>query len=346
MGNPVTKKASQAGHLATATPLLAFLAGPHAQAIAAAWPAPHGGFLALPAARRHAAAILLARGDGDLRQLVLLVERRRDSDVAAQLVGANAPGGLIKALGRMGETLWRAVDYERFLDLFLSSAANRVLRHMDRIEPGQLRLIHALPNSLREARLVSFVKSVQAARDLGLCLHMVEVINGKDYRRRVEQAMVSSKSADSLFGKAASALQAEQFVTPTAPPPLPAHFVPVRTMADLERVALDFRNCLRDFTADIVKGQMAVYVWQGNPTGVLALRWDPAGWRLAEAEAADNEELPDAALESLVTDVVAAGIRTGPSTWSMANRLHRHIHSHESELTGWRERLQLGELWD
>lgn len=346
MGKPLTPKVFQSGQVSAATPLLSFLAGPHAEAIAAAWPAPHGAFLALPAARRHAAAILLARGERDLRDLVALVERRRDSQVAAQLVGPNAPGGLVKALARMGETLWRAEDYELFLKLFVGSSANRVLRHMERIEPGRLELINELPERLREAQLVGHVTSVQAARDIGLALRLIEAMNGEDQRRRVEQSLLKSKSADSLFQKAAAALRAERFVGPSPPPALPAHFKPVHTMVDLERVALEFRNCLRDFTNDIVNGRMAVFVWCGQPTGVLALRWDPAGWRLGEAEAADNEELPEPALRGLVADLVAAGIRTGPSTWHLSNRLHRHIHGNETVLTSWRDRLELGELWD
>ena len=69
----------------TATPLLAFVAGEFADPIARLWPAPHGDFFALPAARRHAAAILLAGhgrrpiGESELRRLV---EYQRDAVVA------------------------------------------------------------------------------------------------------------------------------------------------------------------------------------------------------------------------------------------------------------------------
>lgn len=63
------------GH-AVQTPLLGFLAGPHADVIAKAWPAPHSGFLTLPTARRHAAAILLGhRADLRAGDIVRAVER-------------------------------------------------------------------------------------------------------------------------------------------------------------------------------------------------------------------------------------------------------------------------------
>ena len=61
MGMPMTlMHVRPKGCAAIQTPLLGFLAGPHAGVIAEAWPAPHSGFLTLPTARRHAAAILLA----------------------------------------------------------------------------------------------------------------------------------------------------------------------------------------------------------------------------------------------------------------------------------------------
>ena len=63
MGTPMTlMHARPKGRAGIQTPLLGFLAGPHADLIAQAWPAPHSGFFTLPTARRHAAAILLGRG--------------------------------------------------------------------------------------------------------------------------------------------------------------------------------------------------------------------------------------------------------------------------------------------
>src|SRR5262245_12556585 len=101
----------------TASPLLAFIAGEFADAIAQLWPAPHGEFFALPAARRHAAAIGLAGlarrqfAAGDLRRTL---EYARDAIVAEALAGDLAQG-LMRSLAKAGETLWQREDYETFL---------------------------------------------------------------------------------------------------------------------------------------------------------------------------------------------------------------------------------------
>lgn len=347
MMNRARLAASVPQRLEAASPLLRFLAGPHAEAIAAAWPAPHKGFFALPAARRHAAAILLARGERDLAGLANALERHRGPDIARRLLPNGDVSGLMKALDRMGETQWRATDYERFLELFVDPRANRVLRHMAELRPEQLALIHALPPDLREANVVAHTPNLQAARDLALALRLAGQIHEAGVLRRYRRGMLRAKNASSLFDKAANALQPARFDGPAPVPALPAPFEAVRDRAALEKLALAFQNCLRDFIGDMVLGRMAVFHWAGEPPLAVALRWDPAGWRLAEAEAARNEEAPDGALHRVVAALAEAQVRTGPSTWVLAGRLRRHPHGDvESVGEDWRDRLELGHLWD
>lgn len=332
---------------AVATPLLQFLAGPHAGAIASVWPAPHRDFLALPAARRHAAAILLARGERDLAGLAHAVERHKDGAIAKRLAYSPETAGLMKAMGRMGETLWTMEQYTRFLTLFDSAGANRILRHMPEIHPEQLAVIHALPSALHEAAIVAKVPGVAAARDLGLALDLVGRMHGPRAAANLQKALAQTRDTPALFGKVAEALAAEVFNGPAPAPDLPVPFVRVRSASELDKIALEFQNCLRDFKGDMVLGRMAAYVWNGHPQVVLALRWDPAGWRLAEAELHANDEAPDETLHQIVDVLAAANVRTGPSTFMLANRLRRHPYG-DPEHVGdtWRERLELGELWD
>ncbi|MCI4644742.1 MAG: hypothetical protein MRY64_08180 [Hyphomonadaceae bacterium] len=332
---------------AVATPLLQFLAGPHAGAIASVWPAPHRDFLALPAARRHAAAILLARGERDLAGLANMVERHKDGALAKRLAYGSETAGLMKAMARMGETLWTMEQYARFLGLFDSARANRILRHMDEIRPGQLAVIHALPAALHEAAIVAKIPGVGAARDLGLALALVERMHGARTLADLRKGLAAARDMAGLFAKAADALTAEVFRGPALAPDLPVPFVRVRSASELDKIALEFQNCLRDFKGDMVLGRMAAYVWKGQPEVVLALRWDPAGWRLAEAELHANEEAPEDVLHLIVDALAVEGVRTGPSTFTLANRLRRHPYGDPEHIgETWRESLELGELWD
>jgi hypothetical protein len=117
-------------------------------------------------------------------------------------------------------------------------------------------------------------------------------------------------------------------------------------------VALEFRNCLRDFTGDLAAGRMAVFtVREGSEMVAVALRQDPAGWRLAEAKGRQNEDVSDDALRCIVSVLGLAGVRTGESTWVLARRLHEHAcddcgPAHTGARETWRDRLALGSLWD
>jgi hypothetical protein len=354
MGMPMTLLHMRPKGHAVQTPLLGFLAGPHADVIAEAWPAPHSGFLTLPTARRHAAAILLGRVSS-LRgsEIVRAVERGRDRDLARLLVNSEAPGGLMKALGRLGEVLWEASDYARFLALFAESDAGRVLRHMKVIAADRLALIGALPGALRRAGIIAHLpERIVAVEDLADAFCLALRIHGAGEAAAIAQRWERASNALALFDMAAEALQPVRFGQVLPVPRLPEAFTPVSDRKALVGVALEFRNCLRDFTGDLAAGRMAVFtVREGSEMAAVALRQDPAGWRLAEAKGRQNEDVPEDALRRIVSNLEGAGVRTGESTWVLARRLHEHAcddcgPAHMGSRETWRDRLALGSLWD
>ncbi|MEX1252511.1 MAG: hypothetical protein WEA77_15135 [Hyphomonas sp.] len=140
----------------------------------------------------------------------------------------------------------------------------------------------------------------------------------------------------------------------------------MRQTEALSKTALELRNCLRDFVADLAAGRMAVCVWRGDGgPAAVALRLEPAGWRLAEARGRDNLDLPDEALMAIVSAVQAAGVRTGESGGWLLQRLEDRAYdappapgqlagpacraSLPGQLAGHancRARLGLGNIWD
>ncbi len=333
------------------TPLLRFLAGDAAELIAFAWPAPHDGFFALPAARRHAAAMLLKGfGEGaslDHPEVRALVERARDQAVAARLLPVGETAGLVKALGRMGERLWAARDYATFLELFAEPNANRVIRHLDAVTPDRFAPIATLPAPLREAAIVAAVPNLPAAEDLALAYDLALRIRGARAAAALVERWGRAKGANRLFNMAAADLAPEVFLAPTPAPSLPLPFERVETRKQLVALAMEFQNCLRDFTNDIAVGRMAVFAWRGAPNAAVALNWDAAGWRLAEAEGKANTDLDEAPLREIVAAIGEAGVRVGPAVNVLVQRLQRRAtgDAHPVGAT-WIERLELGDLWD
>lgn len=354
MGIPMTlPDAAVLARAVPVTPLLAFLAGGHAGAIARIWPAPHEDFLALPAARRHAAAILAGRADYTPAQVSWLAARARDAELAAELLGSEAPGGLMKALARMGEVLWAADEYARFLRLFGEEEARLLIRHMKALDAGTLARMDALPVPLRQPAVLAHLGTDEMAiADLAAAWAFALRIRGEAAGPAIAQRFGRATSTAGLFEMARQEIQPQDFGAVRPPPELPAPFHPVRRYDTLSKTAHEFRNCLRDFVADLASGRMAVYVWrgEGGPAAV-ALRQDPGGWRLAEARARDNIELADVPLMEIVAAVKAAGIRTGES-WGWLNRrledraLEGPPLPAPPPVQDWRAALGLGNIWD
>ena len=335
--------------LERALPLLEFLAAAHAHAVAFLWPAPHTGFYALPTARRHVAGMVVSGATHEPwageRDVARLIERSKDADLARLVAGDKVPG-LMKALARCGEQLWTREEYVQFLDLFTSPQGARLLRHSGAIRPAFFAPMMALPEVLRVPKIASTLTTVTAGRNLAEAFALVAARgDGKVAAERWGRA----KDRAALFNMAAQDLTPPLFRAITPPPVLPPPFEAVKSRKALNAAALEFENCLRDYTGDIAAGRMAVYVWRGEPKAALALRHDAAGWRLAEARGKDNEDLPEAELREIVRVVTAAGVRTGRALNVLAGWLERHAHGHETEeaeLNTYEDTLFLGDLWN
>jgi len=333
-----------------ATPLLAFVAGDFADAIARIWPAPHGDFFALPAARRHAAAILIATHgrrqmlESELRRLV---EYQRDAVVAETIFGA-ASSGLMRALSKAGEQLWKPDAYHTFVALFTEPMGNEVLRHLDEIRPDVFEPIAALPDALRLAPIVRVLPCAAAAADLARAFRLAVLMREPAAAARLVRSWGAGGDAAALFRRASDDLTPDVF-RPAAPPPaLDAPFVRIAGRKQLEAVALEFRNCLAEQAGRIAEGRLAAYVWRGEPLAAIAISRDAAGWRLAEAKAPDNLDLEEAFLRQLVACLEATGIRTGPSVQSVQARLddwacgNRYPGAYRPTFI---DSLALGDLW-
>lgn len=333
-----------------ATPLLTFVAGDFADSLARIWPAPHGDFFALPAARRHAAAILIAahgRRQMPGPELRRLVEYQRDAVVAEAIMGVGSHG-LMRALSKAGEQLWKPDDYRIFLALFAEPMGNEVLRHLDEIRPEAFGPVAALPEALRLAPIVRALPATAAAADLAHAFRLAVLMREPESAARIVRSWSAGGDTAALFRRAADDLTPDVFRPATPPPALGAPFVRIAGRKQLEAMALEFRNCLADQAGRIADGRLAVYVWRGEPLAAVAISRDAAGWRLAEAKAPDNVDLEEAFLHELVARLGAAGVRTGPSVQSIQTRLddwacgNRYPAAYRPDFI---ESLALGDLW-
>jgi hypothetical protein len=330
------------------SPLLTHLAGPHAERIARVWPAPHLEFLALPASRRHIAAIALWRVRPDEAATVRgLIDRAPLRDVLAYAV-RNAPRGLPRALSRLGEALWPHHAYDRLLSLLGEPAANLVLRHVDAITPSLLERLDVLPEALRTARIAANIETVEAARALAEAFAAARWINPKRQERDLVAAWGRASGPEALLRAGLEVLKPDRFGGMTNAPEMAKPYRRIASRALLEETALRFRNCAAGYVWETGADEMALYIWEADVPALIALKRDIGGWRLAEALGIDNSVLTDDALAILVADFTRAGVRAGPPVRSIEDRLEAladNVGVSQPPPQSYRAQLGLGQLW-
>jgi hypothetical protein len=333
------------------TPLLAFLAGEHAEAIARAWPAPHAEFFALTAARRHAAALALLHRPQDEARVRVLVETMPLRDLAA-FAFQHPPRGLSRALSRLGETLLPEAQYVRLMAMLRDADAAQVLHHADVVDEALLGKLAALPPALRRARIVAMTPNTVAAQYLADGFAMARAVNPHRSERDLAMAFARAEDTQRLFALAIASLAPDRFAQQGPPPAMAWPYRAIVTREALHAEALRFRNCIASYVFDIGAGAMAVYVREFGEPAMIALKRDVGGWRLAEALAVDNIPLPEPELAAIVADFTAAGVRAGPPVRMIEDQLETFAVT-PAQPAGvaivieptLHQRLALGQLW-
>jgi hypothetical protein len=330
------------------TPLLAFLAGEHAEARARAWPAPHAEFLALTAARRHLAAITIGRvAPEGYARLRALIEGAHLRDVAGA-ARLEAPRGFTRALSRLGETLWRAAEYEALMAHLRDADSAQILRHAEAIDVALLAKLEALPPALRVARIVALTPGVDGAIALAEAFALAHRINpGVSQRDRVI-AWGRAPDTRRLFETALEALKPLRFGEAVPAPRMDHPYRMIKTRDKLQVEALRFANCIASYHWEIGAEQMAVYVREGEVPVMIALKRDVGGWRLAEALAAGNVPLEEPLLRIVAAEFAAAGVRIGQPVRAIEDRLETLTEGAPQPSTyvaSFGAQIGLGQLW-
>ncbi len=301
------------------SPLLHHLAGDFAPRIAGLWPAPHAVFLTAPAERRHLACLALTlAGDAPLPSAangLLELSLRR----ALTAFVPEAPQGLGRALGRLGETAWAAEDYRSLLRLLGFGTAMKPLRHAKAIELGQLRSLAALPNALLEAGFGDRRLTPDQARVLADAFGLVLRNQGEENARAAAARWRLIADLPTLF----DALRTDVLPEIATPPFCgTARLKPLERKADITGAAKRFGNCLETRLCDAVTGQTAYYEWTEAPGAIVEIWRDHLhGWRLSEARLHKNAPAPAEMRDAITAELRGMGVHVGLTAWQFETAL-------------------------
>ncbi len=303
------------------TSLLKLVAGEFAPRIALLWPAPHAPFLAAPAARRHLACLALALGV-DLVPLAAGVLGARLRHVIPALI-RDAPPGLERLLGRMGEVAFDADSYRLLVRLMARPAPAKVLRHAEAVDVSLVRRLAGLPEPMDHA--------VWLARDLthealAVLREAYDALALRDGPAAAEAAASGWARAGS--GRALFALVRDDLTPEPPPPPHPGagRLRPLATKAAIRNAARRYRNCLAERMPHAAAGWSAFYEWEGPPGVIVEVSRDHVfGWRLDQARVADNGPVPEAVRDALAGELALMGMHVGRSGWQLDRLLREDV---------------------
>ena len=287
--------------------LLGFLAGEFAADIAVLWPAPHTPFLVADAARRHLACLALTLRSGGVRHALEGPFKR-----AVRALAPASPAGLVRALGRLGETAWSPEDYQLTLGRLADPAASKALHHADAISTRKVRVLATLPAGIVAAGEGRFLLTEDQSALLAECYDGVARRDGvraaSDFARRWAQAA----SPAALFERVSGDVAPQS----SAPPhPGMARLVPLDTRKALADAGRRYHNCL---AGRVLDGWNHYYEWLGSPGAIVSISRDHLfGWRLNEALGVQNAILPAETRSQIETELWEMDVHLGRSAWQL-----------------------------
>lgn len=311
-------KASAPAGVGAPTPLLGHLAGDFAARIAGLWPAPHAVFLTAGADRRHLICLALAGADlpVDLADGLLHWPLRRAIKVALP----DAPDGLARALGVMGETAWSGEDYQRLVRLLREPEPAKRLRHAGAVTPALVSALALTPAPLLRAgiaRLNLAASAMEPVREAWT------IVAAREPPSRLA-AIAARWGGAADPGKLRTAIE-EDLIPPLPAWPLPASPMlrPLASAAAMREAGVRFRNCVGGQVDTAADGEACYLEWLGEPGAVVEVKRDLLrGWVFAQAKLAGNETVPEAQREPILAALRGIGVHIGRPSWALERALN------------------------
>lgn len=239
------------------------LASTCADDVAEIFPFPHHCFFDLSPARMHLLGLALVSSRLDHIDLDRLAAVKWND--AAALLAEPAPTGIEGILSSMPLPLWSPDQYRELLELLQCRKGKQMLQHAKRVEPTLVAIAGRLVPALRTVRVTQHIRHPREAEVLS------RVLKSDLEAEQFLRALSSSESRDGFYRKLMEAFRRRQGF-PRLPKIDHELVVPIADLADLNRVAIEFANCLRVFANEIVSGCVGLYVWRGEELAVISVR--------------------------------------------------------------------------
>ena len=251
-----------------------------------------------------------------------------DEDLITGAYG-RCPPGFVRVLRRLGQLARGAHIYTGLFGLLSSSPRlGYSLQSADQaaLTDEFIELLIAIPVG---PHAISLAKCFEWPHDYRRFMSTYSVLTGEGTLREDHALRLCSGEAPSsvlrsiylgiYFGAPAIAMPGIHYIS---------------NGAELVEVSTEFKNCLRNYVAESIRGERQHYIWQkqGQPAVVFCISADkPFGWHLTECKLAGNETVPEPMLCELKSLLEFSGVRTGGSGEEMMGFFVSHRFDAELE---------------
>jgi hypothetical protein len=215
-------------------------------------------------------------------------------------------------------------SYQHLIELLEQPAIAKLIYHVDSLGDEYISLLHSAPAPLR--------KMVARAANDNL-IRLEGLVDGL----RFLADRGAAPSFDALVADLAPIRQPTQLIARIAnlvqqlplPDPIPPAMVGgahrLDAVAEIRRLAKDFRNCVASAYLDSVNsGHASVYFWPHRlaPAACVVSRHGRLGWALEAAKGPQNVDLPPARQEEIDRAFKAVGIPGAPALEALGHAGH------------------------
>lgn len=235
-----------------------------------------------------------------------------------------APGrdsGLVRLSQKFAGDPWRPRTYLRIANLYSDPEARKTLSHKSAITRRDILTLARLPDGFRGPKITALAQRKTEITELVFAIDIVRRLRADLTDRQIAASLCNAKR-----GKIRDWVMRhfERVEFPAAPTTALSFggtrtIQPVTSFAALARAAQDFKNCIRNYQMNVLRGESYFYrcdcVEAGNakPVAMIELTKAPVvGWLVHEALGPDNEPITGADRAAIVSAFRAAGVGAAP----------------------------------
>ena len=224
----------------------------------------------------------------------------------------NVPPGFVNALGKMGVSAQKTSCYVALFRLLQANPLFRhSLSHMSRIDERQIRMIEALGPKFARPNIIAILHGRSDAHAVGAALQCF-----LDHGLISESELMLRLRRVRKLGELSMLIDRIYCTIEFPEPPISASSGcrAICSADELACVSRRFRNCLRTYIPDVIRGEMYFYEWSGDEPAVIRLTAErPFGWLVGEIWGIQNRNVSRHCREEICDHFKQAGAHCRPN---------------------------------